>query len=399
MVSISTRVPRRRLARIRAGRLDAVEPGMRMSISTTSGRQLRGGRRPPGRRPPPRRRPRCRARASRIIRNPARTSAWSSASSTRIVTGHAGSRARTRKPPRRAARRRAPRRTARPARASRSGRGRRRPPERAARAPVVRDLDLARARLRVADADRCACAGARVPDRVGQGLLDDPVGGRGPRRAAAAAARPRAGAPAEPGRADAGRQVRQPRQARLRLCVGLAVARCGGCRPSAACRPGVPGPALDRAQRATGPVGLLRGDAAAERPPAARSRSACGRPRRAARGRSATVRRRMASRACNSAARRARGRQVQGGVFLQPPAAGGAPGRPGQPQATPADVAMVPESWPCCATPPRRTAPTPTSSSGGAHSDRRPSVRLPTEYAVSTRATNGWNAAWCGAAA
>ena len=39
------------------------------------------------------------------------------------------------------------------------------------------------------------------------------------------------------------------------------------------------------------------------------------------------------------------------------------------------------------------------SSTGGTHSARRPSARLPTEYAVSVSATNGWNAAPFGTAA
>ena len=57
-------------------------PGIRTSIRTTSGASARGPARPPRARRPPRRPPRCRAAASRIIRNPARTSAWSSAIST-----------------------------------------------------------------------------------------------------------------------------------------------------------------------------------------------------------------------------------------------------------------------------------------------------------------------------
>ena len=59
---------------------------------------------------------------------------------------------------------------------------------------------------------------------------------------------------------------------------------------------------------------------------------------------------------------------------------------------------MLPESWPCslAAT---KTGTDATTSTGGAHSALRPSARLPTEYAVSVSATNGWNAAWCGAAA
>ena len=59
---------------------------------------------------------------------------------------------------------------------------------------------------------------------------------------------------------------------------------------------------------------------------------------------------------------------------------------------------MLPESWPCsfAAT---KTGTDATTRTGGPHSARRPSARLPTEYAVSVSATNGWNAAWCGAAA
>jgi len=62
------------------------------------------------------------------------------------------------------------------------------------------------------------------------------------------------------------------------------------------------------------------------------------------------------------------------------------------------DGMMLPESWPCsrAAT---KTGADAASSSGGAHSARRPSARLPAEYPVSVSATNGWNAAWCGAAA
>jgi len=59
---------------------------------------------------------------------------------------------------------------------------------------------------------------------------------------------------------------------------------------------------------------------------------------------------------------------------------------------------MLPESWPC-ATAAAKTGTDASTSAGGTHSARRPSARLPTEYAVSVSATNGWNAAWRGAAA
>ena len=62
-------------------------PGMRMSMSTTSGAGLADEPRRPRRRRPPRRRPRGRRRASISTRKPARSRAWSSASTTRIVIG------------------------------------------------------------------------------------------------------------------------------------------------------------------------------------------------------------------------------------------------------------------------------------------------------------------------
>ena len=78
-------------------------PGMRMSISTTSGVSSPASRDAPPRRRPPRRRPRCRPAASSSARNPARTSAWSSASTTlitRIPASAVGSSPGPRRPPR-----------------------------------------------------------------------------------------------------------------------------------------------------------------------------------------------------------------------------------------------------------------------------------------------------------
>ena len=71
-------------------------PGMRMSISTTSGRVSRTTRERASRRRPPPPRPRGRRVASISARRPPRISAWSSASTIRVTPG---STARTAKPP------------------------------------------------------------------------------------------------------------------------------------------------------------------------------------------------------------------------------------------------------------------------------------------------------------
>ena len=119
-----------------------------------------GPRRRPARRRPPRRPPRCRALPSRIMRNPVRTSAWSSASSTRMSRAGAHRPAGRRRAGRVAAgvaraRVRAGRRRARRARASRPVRVR--PVRRRVRArAVVADLELDRAGARSARAPRRA---------------------------------------------------------------------------------------------------------------------------------------------------------------------------------------------------------------------------------------------------
>ena len=178
MVSISTRGGRSRAdAGSRRGRLDAVELGHADVHQHDVGLEPLRLRRRPRRRRPPRRRPRCPGSASRIMRKPARTSAWSSAIRTRIT---AGSTRRERpvdaRRPALGPARRARRRTA---------RTRSRIPTSPWPAPldpcaglatVVDDLELEAGRL-AANGRPDVGAGAGVLDRVGERLLHDAVRG------------------------------------------------------------------------------------------------------------------------------------------------------------------------------------------------------------------------------
>ena len=154
-------------------------PGIRTSISTTSGRCRRASATAcsAGRRP--RRPPRGRAPAPSSTRNPSRTSAWSSATATRIVTSSPVRSAAARPAP--ASRRRRP---ARPPACRLHGRTRSRIPTSpcpggpsgrggSARRAVVDDLDLPAGPRR--GARRPAPGRARVlAQRVGQRLLHAP---------------------------------------------------------------------------------------------------------------------------------------------------------------------------------------------------------------------------------
>ena len=158
-------------------------PGIRMSISTTSGVSSRTSRTAsaPSAASPTTSMP---SWASSRAANPARTRAWSSASSTRIIAGSSGSVSRAGGPgpgSRRPARGPAVSRP--PSAVARSGMPRiplppplAPPRDGQAVGPVVLDLDHQVAVIR-RDPDADA-GGVRVPHHVGQRLLHDPVRGR-----------------------------------------------------------------------------------------------------------------------------------------------------------------------------------------------------------------------------
>ena len=162
-------------------------PGMRMSISTTSGRVRRTASTASS--PSAASATTSMPSAVRIIRKPVRTSAWSSATTTRTASRHrtstgswaaAGARG---MPPRAGTHRgcAGPRRASRRRRASRSRRPIRPRPLPASadggRVPPVSVTSICRRVGPVVDTDGRRRAG-RVLDRVGQRLLHDPVGGQ-----------------------------------------------------------------------------------------------------------------------------------------------------------------------------------------------------------------------------
>ncbi len=147
-------------------------PGMRMSISTTSGRSSRASATAssPSSASPTTSRSSC---TSRIARKPARTSVWSSATRTRITPSWREAARAQRTRPRLRSRSRACRRRAVPVRASRGSRGRRRPVRTSSTVVDYLELDVVAA---VANGHP-RMGGPCVLERVGQRLLHDPVGG------------------------------------------------------------------------------------------------------------------------------------------------------------------------------------------------------------------------------
>ena len=234
------------------------------------------------------------------MRNPARTSAWSSTSTTRITRSLPDAPrsrrqpAATRKPPPRPRRRPAsgPAEQRRPAPACRSARARRRPPAACgAPAVVARPAVERRSRHAVAHLARRPCAGPACLTDVGQRLLHDPVRRQRRRPVGSAAACPSTvrstGSPAA--RTCATRLV-DLRQARLRRALARPSPSTRSTPSSrrisaSACRP----VSADRVS-ACRPAGSASSVVRARRRPGRPSPSRCGRPRRAARGRSGRAR-------------------------------------------------------------------------------------------------------------